>query len=469
MLKTIIMTGARMLKIILPDRIKAAIECRSISKYRIKALNEIPPKSSTMNFSPISGRVLYIINNSLPHSSNGYATRSHGVISGLQNAGLELVTFTRPGYPWDQMKGKFDPIRDDINSVIYNRMRYPSLREFGMHNYLLPAAAAVERTILQQRPSVVMAASDYNNALPALIASRRLGVPFIYDVRGFWEITRGSREPDFSETTEFKSLVSLETATAQGADMVLTLNQGMRHMLVERGVDIGKIHLFPNSYAPEHFPVLTRDWFLAEKVGIPSGVPVIGYVGSFVDYEGLDDLVAAAALIKQEGLNFRLLIVGGDESNSREISIKDMIRQSAEKLGLSNWLIMLGRVPFETVSAYYSLIDICPFPRKPWPVCELVSPIKTVEAMAMGKPLVLPNLTALAELGRDGETMLMYEKGNIKSLSQALAKLIVDTRLRNQMGKAGKVWAQNNLTWTATSLKVASLILSLEGKPEDWK
>ena len=98
------------------------------------------------------------------------------------------------------------------------------------------------------KPTVVMAASNWENALPAAIAARELGPAFFYEVRGFWEITRVSREPEWQNSTEFKQYVEMETAVAQAADRVFTLNRFMRDELVRRGIDTAKIDIVPNAY-----------------------------------------------------------------------------------------------------------------------------------------------------------------------------------------------------------------------------
>lgn len=425
--------------------------------YQVGALGWLPQTPPTVKYTAEGKKLLYILNNSLPQTSNGYATRSHGVVEGLQSAGLDLLVYTRPGFPLDWAKLETAPKAEKIDGAVYRRIFYPRLDNPGNHDYFKLAADAIEESIRINKPAAVMAASNYRNAFPALVAARRVGIPFIYEVRGFWEITRGSREPEFFDTAEFRAQELIESTTAREADMVLTLNEGMRQKLVERGVDMENIHLFPNSYDPDQFSHCPRDHALAESLGIPDGTPVIGYIGSFVDYEGLDDLVEAAAKLRQDGLHFRLLIVGGDPASP----ISEDLREKANDLGLKEWLIMPGRVPFETVPSYYSIIDISPFPRKPWPVCELVSPIKPVEAMAMGKALVVPSLPALSGYGEHGETVLIYEKGNTQDLAATLAKLVADGDLRDRMGTAGQLWAQQNMTWTATSAKAAALIRSL--------
>lgn len=412
--------------------------------------------SSVRAIESIPGRICYVLHNTLPYSSGGYATRSHGISTGLKACGWDVVVLSRPGYPADlKPEGEMSdiPAADVIDDISYVRTLTPRRRAgLSSRAYVLEAAAALEQRIREHRPSLVMAASNYITALPALIAARRTGVPFVYDVRGFWEITRLSREPEYEANPNYETQRVLEALVAKEADHVFTLTEPMREELVARDVAREKIDLFPNSCDPTKFHASLRDHALAATLGIPDGVPVIGYIGTFVDYEGLEDLAEACAQLKRDGIEFRLLLVGNENTSGTERGpIMQSIHSSADSAGFADWLIMPGRVPHEQVEAYYSLIDIAPFPRKPWPVCEMVSPMKPLEAMAMEKAVLVSSVRALREMVRDGQTGMVFEKGNTRSLAGALKSLIVDHELRASLGKAGKSWVEQERSWKKTT------------------
>lgn len=133
--------------------------------------------------------------------------------------------------------------------------------------------------------------------------------------------------------------------------------------------------------------------------------------------------------MKKQGIEFRLLLVGNENASGQGRGpISEEIINIAETNGFSEWLIMPGRVPHEEVENYYSLIDIAPFPRKPWPVCEMVSPMKPLEAFAMEKAVVVSSVRALQEMVEHEQTGLIFEKGNVESLANVLERLVVDTR-----------------------------------------
>lgn len=422
--------------------------------YLLTALKSIGPQNP-LAYQPVPQRICYVLHNSLPYSSGGYAVRSQGVAEGLRNAGYEVIALTRPGFPVDTVPtllAENVPASEVVGGVRYVRMLDPRRNKLSSRDYILSAADAIEANIRKLRPEVVIAASAYLSALPTLIAARRLGVPFVYEVRGFWEITRVSRNSDILKNPQFETEKILEAAVANNAVRVFTLTEGMRDELVQRGVSEAKISLFPNSCDPKKFTPKSRHLELAQLLRIPDGVPVIGYAGTFVDYEGLDDLAKACALLKEKGVEFRLLLVGNENpSVEGKGKIAERVNFIAKKSDFSDWLIMPGRVPHDNVGKYYSLMDICPFPRKPLQVCELVSPMKPLEALAMEKAVVVSSVRALAEMIKDGETGLVFRKGNTNDLANALERLIKDEPLRNRLGKGGRQWVQQYRTWSSTA------------------
>lgn len=400
------------------------------------------------NVPAVKGRVLNVLAFSLPYTSVGYATRSHGLAIGIKNAGWDVCAYTRPGFPYDfepELEGKDLPEQDEIDGVVYKRLFDIDRSNMSEVEYLLAAITHYEKVITHEQPEIVHAASNYVTALPALIAARRLGVPFIYEMRGFWEVTRSSRDEEFVNTTKYRFMQMFEGLVARNADHVITITTAMKEELVKRGVLENKISIAFNSVDPDRFIPTLPNKSLAKKLDIPNGVPVIGYVGSFVDYEGLDDLVTAAAGLKEAGHDYRLLLVGDG-------AVFESLTEQIKSLKLEDKVILTGRVPHEEVEDYYSLIDIAPFPRKPWEVCELVSPLKPFEAMALEKAVVVSSTQALMEIVSHDSNGLVFEKGNVGSLQETLAKLISNPKKRLTIGKSAREWIERERSWDVAGL-----------------
>lgn len=429
--------------------------------------------SRPLAIDPIPGRTLYILHKSLPEASDGYATRSHGLVRGMLECGADLVCYTRPGFPYDLSMGSNLSIAETntqtIDGVEYNRLASPkrsdvppSVASSMVHasfRYLDAAADRLVSVMQDHRPSCVLAASNLATALPSCLAARRLGLPFIYEVRGFWELTRDCKEPGFLSTITGRQEKFLESALARSADRVVTLTSPMRQELVARGVEDHRLSLAPNACDPEALFPTTRDVGLAYQLGLPSEVPAIGYIGSFNAYEGLVDLVNACAQLREEGVAFRLVLVGSEPADADgAYPLTERIKRAAHRAGLCDWLIMPGRVAHSEVQRWYSLIDIAPFPRRSAAVTELVSPLKPLEALAMEKAVIVTDVGGMQEIVKDTKTGLVIARENQTALKNALRRLIQDQSLRLQLGKAGRDWVKQNRTWRASAKELLAAI-----------
>lgn len=392
--------------------------------------------------------IVYILALSLPQDATGYAMRTQSLVTAMKKQAVKIHCLTRPGFPWN--RGFEGPTgKETVGAITYYRSGDPGHR---IPNDLASFCAAERELVAilkKLRPKMVMAASNHGTAIPAFFAARRLGLPFVYDVRGFWELSRALREPEWGKSEAFSIACELEALVASEADMVLTLTSSMQRELERRGVDGGRIRIVPNAADPDQFIPHSRSAELAQRLGIPPDVPVIGYVGSFNFYEGLDDLVAAGALLAKRGYDFRMLLIGSD--SHPHIPIADSLRRQAEQSGIRDRLILPGQIAAEEVAEWYSLIDIAPIPRKDVAVTQLVSPIKPLEAMAMGKAVVVSDLTPLVEIVGHDSIGLTYPAGKSDELAKTLELLLQDSDLRQRLGVAARKWIVENRNWNAVA------------------
>jgi len=235
----------------------------------------------------------------------------------------------------------------------------------------------------------------------------------------------------------------MEIEVANACDQVLTITAGLKQMLIDEGVEPEKITVVPNGVDTEIFQPIPRDEQLASQLGIKDG-PIIGYVGSLVHYEGLDLLLKAIGKIKQDGkLDGQVLIVG--DGNERE-----KLEKIAANEGIADSCIFTGRVDFKDINRYYSVIDIAPFPRTSHEVCEMVSPLKPFEAMAMGKRVICSNVAALEEIIEEGVNGELFEKGDVTSLTDVLSRVLDEYRRGDEGGNA-RNWVEMKRTWGHTT------------------
>ncbi len=401
--------------------------------------------------------VLFTLYNSLPIHSAGYASRSHGLMLGLKGMGYEINALTRLGYPQDLQKFKN---RKMVNVELVGGIKYQRLPTRMGHGfipldkYIKCYAEQIAKHANLNKVTLLHSASNFVNGIATNYAAKMLGIKSIYEVRGLWEITRISRQPQWYGSEHYLMSKRLETESAKNADHVITITKALKNELIRRGVHAKRITVIPNGVNISKFRNVKRNHLLSGKLDLDDHI-VIGYVGSIVDYEGLDLLLEAILLLRDRGVGgFKTLIVGDG------VELKNL-KSFSSKHGLDSFVVFTGRVPFEQVEDYYSLIDICPFPRKGLPVCEMVSPLKPFEAMAMGKAIVSSDVAALAEIINIGHTGLTHRKDDAKDLADKLEQLIINRTFRNDLGKNSRRWVQAERDWNVLAKRVASIYKDL--------
>lgn len=397
------------------------------------------------------GSMGYLLHNSLPYTSGGYATRSHGLLTGMVSRGWDVTAVTRPRYPVDlarerrrfQLEGS--PSHQNIDGVRYERILERPI-DGGLVSRVETYSACVARIAKVQNWAVIHAASNHPNGLAAVEAGARLGLPSVYEVRGLWELTRMSRDPIYGESEHFEMAARLEADACRMADHSFAITEAVRDIMVDRGVPRNHISILPNGVDVERFTPLSPNRRLKSKLGL-NGKVVIGYVGSVVDYEGLELLVEAIAIIRAAGAPVAFLLVGDGEASGS-------VQHKIDELGIRDITVAPGRVPHEQVEDYYSVIDIAPFPRLPLPVTEAVSPLKPFEAMAMAKPIVVSSVAALEEIVTEGLNGRIFRKGDSSDLARVLSELIEDEPGRLELGMSARKWVEENRSWRTISERI---------------
>src|SRR5699024_8756696 len=248
-------------------------------------------------------RILHLITNSLPHTQSGYSLRTHNILTGLRDHGVDSLALTRTGYP--VMVGRPWCADEDVVDGIRYRRTLPSRLGATPEARLQQEVDEVLRLVQEFRPHVLHATTDYRNGLVARAVSEASGIPWLFEVRGLMEQTwiashrteEGRAAAGRSE--KVRRIVATESGLAREAPAVVTLSRTMADVLEDRGVLPERISLMPNgvdaSLLEESFtPAEARTEL---SVGLPSDALVIGAVSALVDYEGHDVLLQAAARV----------------------------------------------------------------------------------------------------------------------------------------------------------------------------
>ncbi len=144
---------------------------------------------------------------------------------------------------------------------------------------------------------------------------------------------------------------------------------------------------------------------------------MVGFIGSFYAYEGLDLLLDALPLMLKRQPEVRLLLVGGGPQD-------EALKLRAQSLGIADKVIFTGRVPHQQVQGYYDMIDVLAYPRHTMRLTELVTPLKPLEAMAQGRVLVASDVGGHRELIRHRETGWLFRAGSVGALAEAVLELL---------------------------------------------
>ncbi|WP_240779190.1 glycosyltransferase family 4 protein [Nonomuraea zeae] len=416
--------------------------------------NPIPPGPKVAITDRVEGRVLHLVTNALPYTQAGYTVRTHRIVSSQKAAGLDPHVATSWG--WPMLQGHADaPPFEEIDGIPYYRLLPDGHGEmpFEMRGRMIKGADAVTKLVTQLKPQVLHAATDHRNGSVAHAVRDRTGTPFVYEVRGFLEETWASRDPARVGSQRHLLQREREAFLMNEADAVVTLAETMATEIVERGVPRERIHLAPNAVDDALLTAHYDGAAFRDAYGIAPGEIVVGSVSSIVAYEGFATLLRAAALLRDQSAPVRVLIVGDGAERENLLEI-------VEELGLTD-AILPGRVgPDEALQAQ-DAIDIFVCPREDLRVCRLVTPLKPVEAMALGKPVVLSDLPALSELvGSDGAGLLV-PAGDPAELAEALAGLKEDPARRSEMGEAGRAEVAAKRTWSRVAETYQALYRSL--------
>ena len=445
---------------------------RSAQEDKFSVANKIVNKGLKIKMPKIrkieskNGTIIYHASQSMPHTSSGYAIRTHGLVSALNNQQLDVQTILRHGYPLDRndFAAKKIPKREKIDNVMYHFshseierdiINYQDVYNFtNLEKYLRRAISNIVTNAELLKPEIIHSASNFVVGMAGAKAAKELGIPSIYEIRGFWHLTQSTKRDGYEGSDHYQLTERLEIETAKMSDHVFTITHALKDILVENGVSEKKISILPNAVDSQLFSITKKDKRLEKDLDFQNKI-VIGYIGSFVRYEGLDLLLEACAILRNKiGDCFRLLLVGdGDEMQN--------LRNLSRFLQLEDVVRFTGRVEHHKVNRYYSLIDIAPIPRKGFRVCELVSPLKPFEAMATGKVLITSSVKALAEIVEDGETGFVFEKDNAEDLAEKLHLVISDDELRRQIGVNAKKWVTENHSWDVISKRVIDVYQKL--------
>ena len=380
-------------------------------------------------------RVLHILDHSLPLHS-GYSFRTRAILTAQQNVGIEVRGITGLRHTGEAS----DP--EVIDGLKFHRTPGIASGPVGLREWreIGLLASAIERLCGQWRPDVLHAHSPALCGAAALRAARKLDLPLVYEIRAFWEDAAVGNGTGKAGSPKYLLTRSLENHVVAGADAVVTICQGLRDDLIARGTAAARIAIAPNGVDLSMFgDPLPHDPAFAAKLGLGDG-PVIGFIGSFYDYEGIDDLIAAMPLLTRDHRDARLLLVGGGPC-------EEALRRQAKASPAAAAIHFVGRVPHSEVERYYALCEIMAYPRKASRLTDLVTPLKPLEAMAQGKLVAASDVGGHRELIADGVTGTLFAPDSPVACAAALADLLDARSAWDNRRATARIYVETRHDW----------------------
>jgi PEP-CTERM/exosortase A-associated glycosyltransferase len=381
-------------------------------------------------------RILHVFDHSLPLHS-GYSFRSAAILREQNRLGWNTLQVTGP-------KHKSRLAEEQIEGLCYHRTKH-TVRGLervplaGQVDVIMALRLRLDSIVREFRPNVIHAHSPCLNGIAAAAVARRYALPFVYEMRASWEDAAVTHGTTAEGGLRYQMSRSLETRVLRSARAVTTICEGLRRDIVSRGVGGNRVFVVPNAVDLEHFaPVGPADSALRTRFR-REAAPMIGFIGSFYAYEGLDLLLKAMPMICARHPAAHLLLVGGGPEESR-------LQALARELGVTGAVSFAGRVPQEKIPAYYGIMDIMVYPRRRTRLTELVTPLKPLEAMAQRRLVAASDVGGHRELVKHLDTGLLFAADDPSAICATVELASAGQRTAEICDRA-RLYVEQERTW----------------------
>ncbi len=388
-------------------------------------------------------RVLYTAFDIVP-SPKGASTHIMHFLRGLVNAAYEVRLIT----PGDGRQ----PAEDECEGARVTRI--PA--EPGA-NFLSRAIAFGQAVMAHLATAPAYDVVHYRSiwsGLPLAQARVRYGYKTLFEVNGLPSVELKYHYPGLRDSAVLTKIREQELATLALSDAIVCPSEVTRAYLVSLGAPRRRIAVIPNGVSPKDFT----------PTPLPAAgdrVPSVVYVGTLADWQGLDVLVAAMPnVLAERQVKFR--IVGRGRSRQRKSLAKHIRR-----LGLEAHVSLEPAVPHHAVPALIAEADVCvaPLALNDRNVTQGCCPIKVIECMAAGRPLVAANLPVVRELAREDVDALLFAAGDPADLARQLLRLLSDRNLAGRLATSAAKRAQTTFTWHEAQKKLLRVYAQLLDAP----
>jgi len=301
----------------------------------------------------------------------------------------------------------------------------------------------VSKALLKRKYDLIYERFAYFN-FAGVLASRLFHVPLILEVNIITDLQDARR----MELVRIARLI--ERRVIASADSIFVVSNYLKDRLVSQGLDRRKIHVQPNAFDMElEHPVGPSDLALTL-----SGQVVIGFLGRLLPWYKLDRLVEVFNSIHRKKPETHLLFIGdGVERRALESMVVS--------LGLADHVTFCGEVSHVEALGLLQLVSIGVIPStNVWG-----SPVKLLEYMGKGIPVVAPDLDVVTSIMSDGSHGKTFKYDDFEAFEEAVSCLVDDRELRQTMGENGRRHILENHTWDKVAENIVSVAEDVLRRP----
>lgn len=412
------------------------------------------PRSDSEQKSPLKIFYLIVDKGISPHGTKGASAHVRELSSAMVEIGLDVVVVAR------NVEGP---------ETISDRIRVIPIGAQDRENALVSAVpdASGELTSLLQNSDVYRALMNLVQkerpdailerlslfSFAGLAASKNSRIPYLLEVNA----------PLSQEAATYRSLILRETAEVleraalRGANVVLPVSTTLRDWTIAAGVAPQKAELLPNGVDTKRFDPSAAVQ-IRSKLGFEGTAHVLGFVGGMRPWHGLALMSKAFEIIAARDTAARLLVVG--DGPGRE-NLEDWRRKS----GLSDRVVIVGHVSHAEVPDFLATMDVVLVPYEDIPGFYF-SPLKVLESMAMGRPIVASSVGDIPGLLLEGRAGLLVQPGCADALASAAERLLSDPKLSSELGKTARECAVNHHDWRHVARKIEDSVRRVKRETE---
>lgn len=274
---------------------------------------------------------------------------------------------------------------------------------------------------------------------------KRFGFKTLFEVNGLPSIELKYHYPGI-DLNLLSKIKEQEIATLHLSDAIVCPSNVTRDYIASLGLNRKLVTVIPNGVSPSDFspsPLPDRD----------GRVPVLLYIGTLADWQGLEAVIKALPkILEQQAV--RLHIVGRGRSRQRKVLAKQI-----RKLGIEKHVTVQPAVPHHEVPALIAGADICiaPLGLNDRNVTQGACPIKVLEYMAAGRPLIASNMPIVRELVREDVDALLFSPNDPDDLARQVLTLLTDTELSKRLAESASEHALTKFTWHESQKKLVKV------------